>query len=289
MAMILISLPARLLLVVTALAISVCAQVPHGQDDEAEEKGRAQELRLQQNDSAWTVRIKQQFDQSVFGNGGWEPGARRELELRLAKHVAQFERPCELTEPQTKKLFAAGRGDIKRFFDHVEEARRRIPEVRGGVVLPLFNMVQQEAEPLKKEREGILAGEGFFFKQAVRHTLTEEQLGRSRKDLEDRRRFRYRASVRWTVVMLARSLGLTDDQRRRFEALLLEETRPPKEFGVADCQIVMYQAAQIPEARIKPIFDDLQWRTLRQEFAVARDQLPWLKNREFLPFEKIGD
>ncbi len=69
--------------------------------------------------------------------------------------------------------------------------------------------------------------------------------------------------------MLARSLGLTDDQRRRFETLLLEETRPPEQFGVDDYQVVMSQAARIPEARIRPIFDDLQWRILRKEFAVA--------------------
>ncbi len=89
--------------------------------------------------------------------------------------------------------------------------------------------------------------------------------------------------------MLARSLGLTDDQRRRFETLLLEETRPPKEFGVADYQIVMYQAAKIPEAKLKPIFDDLQWRTLRRELAVAGNQEPWLKKQGLVPFEMIGD
>ena len=41
----------------------------------------------------------------------------------------------------------------------------------------------------------------------------------------------------------------------------------------------MYQAARIPEAKIKPIFDDLQWRVLSRELAFARDQEPWLKKR----------
>ncbi len=174
---------ARMLLVVTALGIVGAAQVPPGQDDEAEEKPQAQELRQRKIDADLTVRIKQQFAQSVFGNGGWEPGARRELEISLAKYVDQYERPCGLTESQKKKLLAAGSGDIKRFFDRVEEARRRIPEAKGGVVLPWLNLVRQEAEPLRKEREAILAGEGFFFNQALRHTLTEEQLGRFRNGL----------------------------------------------------------------------------------------------------------
>ena len=289
MAMFRIGPSARLLLVIAALAAVGAAQVPHGEDDETEEKQQAQELRQREIEKALTARIKQQFEQSVFENGGWEPGAHREFELRLAEHVDQFARICELTESQKKKLFAAGRGDIKRLFDRIDEARRRIPEAKGPAVLPWLNAAKQEAAPLRKERDAILAGEGFFFKQALLHTLTEDQLGRYRKDLEDRRVFRHRASVRWTVVMLARSLGLTDDQRRRFETLLLEETRPPKEFGTADYQIVMYQAARIPEAKIKPIFDDLQWKVLRRELAVARDQGPLLKNRGLVPADMIGD
>jgi hypothetical protein len=280
---------ARLLLVATALAIAGAAQVPTGQDDEAEEKPLAEVLRQRKIGSDLTARFKQQFERSVFGNGGWEPEAHRAFEFGLAKQVDQFERACELTESQKKKLLAAGRGDIKRFFDRVEEARRRIPDAEGGVDLPRLNLIGQEAGRLGKERETILAGEGFFFNQALRHTLTEEQLGRYRKDLEDRKRFRYRASVRWTVVMLGRSLGLTEDQHRRFEALLLEQTRPPKEFGVADYQIVMYQAARIPEAKIRLIFDDRQWRVLRQEFAKARDQETWLKHDGLLPVDMIGD
>jgi hypothetical protein len=280
---------ARLLLVATALAIAGAAQVPTGQDDEAEEKPLAEVLRQRKIGSDLTARFKQQFERSVFGNGGWEPEAHRAFEFELAKHVDQFERACQLTESQKKKLFAAGRGDIKRFFDRVEEARRRIPDAEGGVVLPRLDLIGQEAGRLGKEREAILAGEGFFFKQALRHTLTEEQLGRYGKDLEDRKIFRYRASVRWTVVMLARSLGSTEDQRRRFETLLLEETRPPKEFGVADYQIVMCQAARIPEAKIRLIFDDRQWRVLSQEFAKARDQETWLKHHGLLPVDMIGD
>ena len=80
-----------------------------GQDDEAEEKPQAQELRQRKIDADLTVRINQQFDRLVFGNGGWEPGARREFEVGLAREMDQFERLCGLTESQKKKLLAAGR------------------------------------------------------------------------------------------------------------------------------------------------------------------------------------
>ena len=89
--------------------------------------------------------------------------------------------------------------------------------------------------------------------------------------------------------MLARSLGLSDDQRRRLETVLLAETRPPGKFGTFDYPIVMNQASLMPEAKLRPIFDDLQWRVLQREFAVARAQGRWLRNGGFVPFEMIGD
>ena len=82
---------------------------------------------------------------------------------------------------------------------------------------------------LQQEWAALRAGEGPIFAKASRRTLTDEQRGRYEKDLRDRRDFRHRAAVRWTVVMLARSLGLTDDQRRRLETVLLEETRAARE------------------------------------------------------------
>ena len=70
--------------------------------------------------------------------------------------------------------------------------------------------------------------------------------------------------------MIARSLGLTDGQRRRLEAVLLEETRAPENLATYDYAIVMYQASLIPEARIRPVFDDVQWRVMSRELASSR-------------------
>ena len=210
-----------------------------------------------------------------------------EYEAGFAREIDRLVRICGLTDSQRKNLLAAGRGDIKRFFDRVAEARGR---VRALINPRMFVLeARKEAQPLSQERTALAAGESPILTKAIRHTLTAEQSARLKKDDDDRRIFRHRAAVRWTVVMLARSLGLSDDQRRRLETVLLAETRPPGKFGTFDYPIVMNQASLIPEAKLRPFFDDLQWRVLQREFAVARAQGRWLGQGGFVPFEMIGD
>src|SRR5262245_38079822 len=64
-----------------------------------------------------------QFDQWVFGNMGLAnaAAARNRLDSLLTLNVDDLERTCGLTLIQKKKLLLAGRGDIKRFFDRIEE------------------------------------------------------------------------------------------------------------------------------------------------------------------------
>src|SRR5207248_1715960 len=125
-----------------------------------------------------------------------------------------------------------------------------------------------------------------LFCKAVHRTLSDEQTARYEKALDERRVFRYRASVGWVVVMLGSNLGWNDEQRQRFEKILLEETRPPKKFAPADYYVVLYQAARLPEVKFKPIFDDLQWRLLSHQLQVATRLGPMLKNSGFVPDEE---
>jgi hypothetical protein len=231
------------------------------------------------------------FDRMVFVGLQGEDDARQQIEAVVAKQVDHLERACGLTDSQKKKLHAAGQGDIKRFFDGIAEARKVVHPADDPRILDrnLVLKIRAAAAPLVKERAALLAGEGPIFTKATRHTLTPEQLARFDKDARDRLVFRHRAAVRWAAVMLARSLGLTDDQRRRLESVLLEQTRPPLKFGTSDYMIVMCQAARIPEARIRPIFDDLQWRVMADEFAAYLRWEVHLKQGGFLPLERVGD
>ena len=49
----------------------------------------------------------------------------------LSLNVEDLERTCGLTPVQKKKLLLAGRGDIKRFFDRVEDIRKKFDKVKN--------------------------------------------------------------------------------------------------------------------------------------------------------------
>ncbi len=87
---------------------------------------------------------------------------------------------------------------------------------------------------------------------------------------------------------LEQTLKLTANQRRRLEKLLIEETRAPKAFGSYDYYGLIFQAAKIPEDKLKPIFDDDQWQALTQQFQEVRGMKKLLNNGGFLPVDKAA-
>src|SRR5262249_37865237 len=69
--------------------------------------------------------IVERFDQLVFQPDNTPAGARKRLDGLLAVQVDILDRACRLTEAQRNKLHLAGRGDINRFFDQCEGAKRK--------------------------------------------------------------------------------------------------------------------------------------------------------------------
>jgi hypothetical protein len=266
-----------------------------GEDPEADSNAdpavlrqRELELRLKMRAEATQQAYLRRFDMLVFGGGLTEGPLRAQFESIMAKQLDHLERACALTEAQKRKLHAAGQGDLKRFLDRVAEARRGVQSIdppKRALILQIF----EGAQALARDRTDLLAAKGPIFTRSVARTLTGDQRAALEKDDRDRRAFRHRADVRWTAVLLARSLGLLDDQRHRLEAVLLKETRPPLKFDTLDYTLVMYQASRIPEDQIRPIFDDLQWRVMTQELAASRRYKLPLKNGGFLPQEMFDD
>ena len=57
-----------------------------------------------------------------------------------------------------------------------------------------------------------------------------------------------------------RHWGSPRRSERRLVELLSSETPPPGKFGQADFWYLMYQMTRLPEAKIKAILDEPQWR-----------------------------
>lgn len=228
------------------------------------------------------------FNRQVYGGSAGERETREQLESALERRVHELKRTGGFDDPQARKLRAAGRGDLKRFFDRAHEARQQLrAEIDRSQ--PAAVNLSRIVRPLTAEREALEKVEGPIFARTLARTLTDAHRAAIEQDACDRLAFRLRADVRWTTVLIARSLGLLDDQRRRLEAVLAARLVPPRKFESSDYMIVMYQASRVPEDEIRPIFDDLQWRVMSQELAAARRWELTLRRGGFLPEELFGD
>src|SRR5262249_46643570 len=161
-----------------------------------------------------------QFDQWVFGNMGLgnAGSARNRLDSLLTLNVDDLERTCGLTPVQKRKLIVAGRGDIKRFFDRIEEVRKRFAKNQNDQ--NQFAQLWQEVQPLRNAYHAGFFGEESIYAKALKATLTPEQLEKYEAVVRDRTLYRYWARVDLAMELLNNEVGFTDDQRRQLVKLL---------------------------------------------------------------------
>ncbi|MGE5191319.1 MAG: hypothetical protein ACM3U2_02385, partial [Deltaproteobacteria bacterium] len=93
-----------------------------------------------------------------------------------------------LTAAQKQKLQLAGRGDIKRMFDRIEDSRRRlqaqvVQDIEG--VQRLCVQMSQESSALRAGIRKGPFGEGSLFAKTLKSALTAEQIAGYEKRKRD--------------------------------------------------------------------------------------------------------
>jgi hypothetical protein len=262
------------LLGVTIVAVVSAGAVARAQNDGEREEGveasrpedrqkfvaELQRLRLQRA-------YKAQFDRWFAFQFRPRIGARNQLELRLAGRIRELDADCYLTAAQVKKLELAGRGDIKRFMDRVDNIRRTLEDPRSSVEdlrAARLGMIELDANAIKR-----LFGDDSLLCKTLAGMLDPEQVAAREKAIFGRNVIRHRTAVAAATTAIQANLDMNDEQCKRFAELLLRETRAPRRFGTApDVALVLFQASRIPEERIRPIFDDAQWRILSRWMAI---------------------
>ncbi len=224
------------------------------------------------------------FDQWIFqGNGNAASGKER-LKTRLNLQLAEIDRLCGLTSEQKQKLQLAARGDNKRFFDTVEEVRKKFLAVRNDQ--NAFGQIWQDIQPLQRQISMGLHGETSLFYKALRRTLTDEQMQRYRAVQDERRKYRYRASIEVALTSIEHTVPLKHSQHEAIVKLMLEETVTPIAFGQYDQYLIMHQLAKLGEARVKPLLDERQWTLIKANFEQARGMEQFLIQQGLLPKEE---
>jgi hypothetical protein len=212
------------------------------------------------------------IDAWIYGN---QSRGRGWLEASLKHKVDEMGKLCELSALQKQKLTLAGEGDIQRFESQVEDLKATCQ--LGALRPEKYSELYQKTRPLHATLQRGLFGHSSLFHKTLVTALRPEQLARCEQLEQERRVYRYRARVELCVAQLDAVLGLRDDQRRRLVELILDKTRPPKNFGQSDGFVVLVQMSRLPEEELKSVLDPRQWPEMRRRLLNARRMLPMLK------------
>lgn len=216
------------------------------------------------------------IDQWFFGVDG-DVGAartRKRFATFLQMWINGADRVCGLTEEQKKKLQLAGRGDIKRVFDRIKEIRQK------SQLVGVRKFIDEEFEPLQRE----FLGDGFggsLFNKTLRSTLTPEQTAKYETAVGKRRTADHQAAIRSGIDLLNNHMGLGTRRCEKLVQLLLENMKPSRRIG-QQFTVVLIQLARLPEAKLRPIFDDDEWRELNGHLQRARKSEQSLKDGGYL-------
>jgi hypothetical protein len=227
------------------------------------------------------IRIKPaDVEQRVFGDRRQPAGVRQMLEAALSLRIDRLRLCSDLTEIQQKKLRLAGQGDIKRFFERVEQLKDAASrqDLAADEVQPLL----QQCQELKNELGAGLFDPGSLFDKTRLGILTKEQSAALQADQSARRDYHYRANILLLVQAIDAVGSLTALQRTRLTALLENETHPPPKLTELDYRYTIYQFSKIPQDKILAILDPSQHKAIASLYDDARTFEPELRGARLL-------
>ncbi len=154
--------------------VSVTIPDPRPPADEGEDQPPPQPIRrINLNDA---VVNRENFDVWLFEDAGYEAVRGMRLERLLKTRVDAATREHKLTRAQRAKLQLAGRGDIKRFFDQVEDRRREFETERRVYRNGLAAL--KRLEPLRQVYQDGPFGDGSLFAKTLQRIDDDQGAGR---------------------------------------------------------------------------------------------------------------
>jgi hypothetical protein len=215
-------------------------------------------------------------EQQIFQQHGSEKSARDELKNSLQLQIEAIDQLCDLDETQKAKLLLAAEGDLARFFGTVSELRQKYSQVKNDG--NAWNDFWQRVQPLQAKYNLGLFQENSLFEKTLHSTLNENQLREYSEFSKERKRRFFRTQCELVVMEFERALPLRADQRQRLITVLSEEG---KRFTNPGEIPQVYWILRIPEAKLRPLFEDWQWKKLEPQFRQLNPR-PIINNRNIL-------
>jgi hypothetical protein len=141
--------------------------------DEDDEQPPRPVMRLKSNTA---VVGRENFDRWLFADGRSEKARRRYLEVLLERRIEVVALVHKLADSQRVKLLLAGRGDIKRFFDQVEDRRNAFEIARKSYRTGVAAL--QRLDDLSRIYQRGPFGAGSLFAKTLQKITNDQKAGR---------------------------------------------------------------------------------------------------------------
>lgn len=187
-------------------------------------------------------------------------GLRGRLERQLIEKIRELATAVSLSESVQRKMKLAGREDVRRFFDELDNqvlAARKLTR-EGATHRDVHRHLHQAMKPLRIHYQNGLFEESSLFHKTLWANLDAEQRRRLTEYLNRERQEEFenqfdRVFNAWPIF------PMSDDQRETVKKFLSQEIPPPLHINSHVSDYVLFQLANLPEEKVRPLFKLIQW------------------------------
>lgn len=243
----------------------------------------AQVMRAVQQPAIQPAISMEQFDMWIFqGMPDRGKGGREALESRVDLETLRISQTITLDEAQTNHLKLAGRGDVKRFFDRVEKARRQFLTMQDRLERNNLNEAHQLAVPLQQELMVGLFGPKSLLQKTIASTLNEQQLEAWEQEQARTERLRTERAVKLFIAQMQRQVPMTTAQRTTLSGLLLANVKSIRTNDQYTQYLMQYHLSEVPREELENLFDPNQMKAIDRSTQQGRAMVNMLKQRGLL-------
>jgi hypothetical protein len=205
----------------------------------------------------------EQFDAWIFqGLPGRGQATREAIESRVDQEILRISRAITLEDAQTSRLKLAGKGDVKRFFDRVDKARRQFLAMQDRLERNNLNEAYQLAMPLQQELTAGLFGPKSLLQKSIPSTLDEQQMEAWQREIERSDRVRAERAVTLFIAQMQRQVPMTADQRTRLAELLNARVKSVRTTDRYTPYLIQYRMSEVPRETFVKMFDVEQMKAI---------------------------
>lgn len=201
-----------------------------------------------------------EFQGWIFGEIGRPEMPLSFLEEQIELQISRISSSIDLSDDQISHLRLAGRGDVKRFYDRMEQVRRHV--VALSQEQKDDGSAHRLTMPLRKELRKGLFGGGSLFQKVVVTSLDDQQSAVLQRHLSRLNQLQTEIAVRTFVAKIGCYLPLTSVQRTKLTDVLLENVDSVGGDSNYRFHIVLYRFSCVPRQQYETFFDENQMQMI---------------------------